>query len=197
VARGEAGEEILDTYEPERIGFARRLVATTDRIFTFVTRRARLAALVRTRIAPVVLPFLFRFAPVRRFQFRTVAQTGIRYRESALSEGSAGSVHGGDRLPWVGGEGGDNFAPLTSMQWQVHVYGEPRAGVAEACEALGLSLFRFPWRRATRKAGLARDAVYLVRPDAYVALAAVGDAANRLRRYFERRPDLRPVRKSR
>src|SRR5207302_4024070 len=39
VLRGGAPGGLLATYEPERIAFARRLVATTDRIFTFVTRQ--------------------------------------------------------------------------------------------------------------------------------------------------------------
>ena len=34
VLNGQAGDSLLDTYELERIGFARRLVATTDRVFT-------------------------------------------------------------------------------------------------------------------------------------------------------------------
>ena len=33
--------------------------------------------------------------------FRTVSQTSVNYRGSSLSEGRAGAVHGGDRLPWV------------------------------------------------------------------------------------------------
>ena len=37
VAGGRAPDSLLDTYEAERIGFARRLVATTDRAFSFVT----------------------------------------------------------------------------------------------------------------------------------------------------------------
>ncbi|HWC65790.1 MAG TPA: FAD-dependent monooxygenase, partial [Thermoanaerobaculia bacterium] len=113
VGGGRAREALLATYEPERIAFARRLVATTDRIFSVVTRRGALARIVRTRVVPVAVPWLFRFAPVRRFQFRTISQIGIEYRRSALSEGSAGRVHGGDRLPWVRtGESEDNFAPL-------------------------------------------------------------------------------------
>ena len=36
---------ILDSYEPERIAFARRLVETTDRAFTSVTSRRALARL--------------------------------------------------------------------------------------------------------------------------------------------------------
>ena len=37
VLRGRADAALLDSYEPERIAFARRLVATTDRIFAGVT----------------------------------------------------------------------------------------------------------------------------------------------------------------
>jgi len=61
--------------------------------------------------------------------FRTVSQTAVNYRGSSLSAGRAGAVHGGDRLPWV--KTGlnldeDNFAPLASLDWQIHVYGDPR-----------------------------------------------------------------------
>ena len=83
----------------------------------------------------------------------------------------------------------DNFAPLASMKWQVHVYGEPGERVAEACASLDLALCRFPWRDAMRRAGLERDALYLVRPDGYVALASVG-GGEALRGYFARRPEL-------
>src|SRR5262249_37774875 len=42
VLRGQAPDQLLDSYEAERIGFARRLVATTDRVFSFVTAEGRL-----------------------------------------------------------------------------------------------------------------------------------------------------------
>ena len=41
VLHGRAGASILDSYEPERIAFARRLVETTDRAFTAVTSDGR------------------------------------------------------------------------------------------------------------------------------------------------------------
>src|SRR6185295_6532704 len=96
-----AGEELLSTYETERMAFAKRLVATTDRAFTFATRDGFLARRVRLDALPLVLPALMERAAVRRFFFQTVSQTLLHYRHSALSEGKAGSVHGGDRLPWV------------------------------------------------------------------------------------------------
>ena len=113
---GTADPSILDTYEPERIAFARRLVATTDRAFTAVTSSSALARAVRLHIVPFFVPAAFALRPVRRLLFRTVSQTSITYRGSALSEGRAGRVHGGDRLPWVTlGPGADNFAPLTPL----------------------------------------------------------------------------------
>src|SRR5215472_12824566 len=127
VLGGGAGDDLLATYEPERIAFARRLVATTDRAFTVVTKQGAVARWVRTRLVPLVAPRLFRLAPVRRFLFHTVSQIGVSYRHGPLSVGAAGAVRGGDRLPWVEmGPGQDNFAPLASLTWQVHVYGMPR-----------------------------------------------------------------------
>jgi 2-polyprenyl-6-methoxyphenol hydroxylase-like FAD-dependent oxidoreductase len=185
VLNGGAADRLLDTYEPERIGFARRLVATTDRVFTIVTKKGRLARLVRTRLAPLVAPLLFGLAPVRRFLFRTVSQIGVHYRDSSLSEGAAGSVRGGDRLPWVDmGQHDDNFAPLYSLAWQVHVYGEPRHGVADACAQLRLPIHAFAWTPAMGRAGLVRRALYLVRPDGHVALADPDSDPERLVRYF-------------
>jgi 2-polyprenyl-6-methoxyphenol hydroxylase-like FAD-dependent oxidoreductase len=189
---GGAGESLLDSYELERIAFARRLVATTDRGFTLATSPGHVARLVRTRLVPLVLPLLFRLSGMRRFFFRTVSQTGIRYRDSPLSEGSAGAVRGGDRLPWVetgrhGNDFADNFAPLTSLAWQVHVYGEPRRELAEACTKQGLTLHAFPWTPAMKRVGFVPDGLYLIRPDGYVALADRDCDPERLSRYFASR----------
>ncbi len=183
-----AGAGLLDSYEPERIRFARKLVSTTDRIFTLVTKPGALARLVRTRLAPRLAPLSFRLAAVRRFIFLTVSQLAVEYRESPLSEGEAGEVRGGDRLPWVTLEGNgdglaDNFAPLASLAWQAHVYGDAGDGVADACAELGLPLHRFPWTPAMQHAGLVHGATYLIRPDGYVALADADGDPDRLRRY--------------
>jgi 2-polyprenyl-6-methoxyphenol hydroxylase-like FAD-dependent oxidoreductase len=43
VLHGHAPDNLLDSYEAERIGFARRLVATTDRAFSFATAEGRIA----------------------------------------------------------------------------------------------------------------------------------------------------------
>jgi 2-polyprenyl-6-methoxyphenol hydroxylase-like FAD-dependent oxidoreductase len=187
VLRQSAVESLLDTYEPERIVFARQLVATTDRAFTIATASGRVARVLRTIVAPVLAPWVTRFAVLRRLIFLTVSQIRIHYRHSALSAGRAGGVQGGDRLPWVQtGPGHDNFTPLTSLTWQVHVYGEAPAPMADACAALGLALHVFVWRKEMERAGLMRGALYLIRPDGYVGLADEQADVNRLRQYLAR-----------
>src|SRR5262249_26477439 len=161
--------------------FARRLVATTDQAFTGVTSSTAMARAVRLQVVPFVLPALLRLNVFRRLAFRTISQTAITYRGSALSEGCAGDVHGGDRLPGVpldsSRAGADNFVPLTSLEWQVHVYGIAVPELRACCAERHLTLHEFRWQKAMERAGLRRDALYLVRPDGYVAFASADQSA--------------------
>ncbi len=187
VLAGRAPDTLLHTYESERIAFARRLVGTTDRVFTLATAQGRLADIIRTRIVPIVLPTLAQFGAFREFLFRTVSQITINYRHSALSAGRAGDVHGGDRLPWVAVGGIDNYDPLAAMDWQVHVYGTVSPDLTAWCREHDLALHVFAWRPRFGEAGLVKDALYLLRPDTYVALAERSHSVDTLVRYFDRR----------
>jgi len=182
-----ASDSLLDSFEAERIKFARRLVATTDKAFTFATADGRLAEVVRTRIAPVVMPKLIGFEAAREFMFRTVSQIMLNYRDSPLSEGSAGHVHGGERLPWAPAADGDNFVPLSDPVWQAHVYGAVTPELARCCNTHRLPLHRFDWSPGYEQAGLARDALYLIRPDTYVALADPAGSARAIEQYCTKR----------
>jgi 2-polyprenyl-6-methoxyphenol hydroxylase-like FAD-dependent oxidoreductase len=183
VLHGHAPDNLLDSYEAERIGFARRLVATTDRAFSFATAEGRIADILRTRVVPVLFPRAIAFEAVREYIFRTVSQITLNYRNGPLSVGSAGHVHGGDRLPWVPIDGKDNFEPLAAMTWQVHVYGFASAELVTWCTGHDVPLHVFDWRSEHEAAGLARNAIYLLRPDTYVALADVSGAPDALDRY--------------
>lgn len=171
VIRGDASEGLLDSYEAERLPFARRLVATTDKAFSVITAEGRVADLIRTRIAPLVMGVIAHAAFVREFFFRTVSQTTLTYREGPLGGSVAGEVHAGDRLPWSGKHADDNYLPLREIGWQVHVYGEPKVAMATWCAAHTVPLHVFAWTAAHETSGLARDAAYLIRPDTYVAAA--------------------------
>jgi 2-polyprenyl-6-methoxyphenol hydroxylase-like FAD-dependent oxidoreductase len=186
VINNKAAPTLLDTYEPERIGFARKLVASTDRAFTLMVADGIGGELYRRFVAPLAFRVITSFAATRHAAFRTVSQTHISYCESPLSEGRAGHIHAGDRLPWTGAEGPDNFADLKSLDWQVHVYGEPERTLEETCRTLNIPLHVYPWTEAAGKTGFTRGATYLVRPDGYVGLAVATGAPGALSAYAGR-----------
>ena len=92
-------------------------------------------------------------------------------------------------MPWVKvnvhGVDEDNFAPLTSLDWQVHVYGDAAPTIQAMCDARRLPLHTFPWRPDMSRAGLQRNAVYLVRPDGYVGVADPHGSAETIASYLD------------
>ena len=81
-----------------------------------------IARFVRTRVAPVLVPLVFRARAARRLMFRTISQTGVRYRDSPLSEfgvlvqktATAAGTSGGSRPSGGGNSGGTGCVPTSS-----------------------------------------------------------------------------------
>ena len=85
--QGRAEDALLDTYELERMPFAQRLVATTDR--AFAVRELGWASCgnrAHAHCPAGAVPGLA-LEPVREFLFRTVSQIMINYRDRPLSAG--------------------------------------------------------------------------------------------------------------
>ncbi|HEY2426015.1 MAG TPA: FAD-dependent monooxygenase [Pseudolabrys sp.] len=191
VLAGQAPDAILDTYETERRAFAQKLVATTDRGFTLATAEGRMADFIRTRIIPVVVPALFKFEAARKYMYRAVSQISVSYRDSAMSQGKVGDLRGGDRLPWAPVADADNFDTFRIIGWQLHVYGTCNPELGNWCRQHNLRFSVFPWNAICERSGFSRNAIYLLRPDTYIALAADKQDPEILRIYFADR-DLSP-----
>jgi len=175
--------ETLETYSVERKAFAKRLVATTDQVFNMASSTGVIAEQMRLRVVPVLFPFLLKFHFVRSFLYHTVSQIDIKYRHSELSQGHVGSLHGGDRLPWLG----DNFEPLKNLDWQIHVYGKAVHRVVEEARDYQLPLYEFPWKAsAMSKAGFVQNAAYLIRPDGYIGVIDANRSGDELRVYLKK-----------
>ncbi len=185
VLKKQADKTLLNTYEPERIAFARQLTKTTDQGFQAITNTGLSGKFVRNIFFPYIIPFLTRFTFFKRFFFKTVSQIRINYRQSAISQGKAGSVTGGDRLPWVPGQTLDNFTPLTSLDWQMHIYGKAEDSFKQAIAHLNLTLHEFPWNSSAAQAGLIENAVYVIRPDGYVGYANVAQVSKEVENYMK------------
>lgn len=156
-------ERLLDTYDAERRPFAESLVKTTDRAFELIVRQTPLARFIRIRIAPYVLPLLFRLGAVRRLAFRTISQIRISYRSGPLARGPGG----GDRLPPLG-------EPAKPGRWRLVTVG------AESPESLD-------WCRARdidTEARPGHSAILLVRPDGYIGLSLPSFSAAALDDYL-------------
>ena len=167
VLRGRRRDGWLDRYEAERRPVARRLVATTDRLFGLITSGKLPARTLRRFGVPLLAPLVVRLAPgsaagSRLFQY--VSQVRIHYRMTP-GPGPAGRRRDpvvGRRLPWTGG----NHAVLRAADWQIHGYGGVDRGDAPD---LGLAVHVFPPAPGT---ALRPGVFYLVRPDGFVAAQA-------------------------
>ena len=179
-----APDSLLDTFETERRAFALRLVQTTDRFFNVAAAEGHFADMVRTRIAPLILPHVAKLELAREYIFRTISQLTLNYRGKGLDEGHAGPIHGGDRLPWVKLGDRDNYEPLKRIAWQIHVYGTADDEIRRWCEERRVALEVFPWTEAMRHAGLRENALYVVRPDTCVGLAQTSASVDAIERYF-------------
>lgn len=186
VLKSQAPDSLLDSYDSERRAFAHKLVETTDRLFSFATAEGGFADFVRTRIAPVFASVAYSMDNVREYMFRVISQTMLDYPDSPLSVGKAGKVSGGDRLPYARFEGRDNYASLSNIAWQVHVYGTPSSELRSWCENHRIPLHSFLWQEAFGKAGFARDAAYLLRPDGYVGIAVSDGQPEALTTYIKK-----------
>jgi hypothetical protein len=70
------------------------------------------------------------------------------------------------------------------LDWQVHVYGNAADAIKVMCAEQKVALHVFPWQPEMGRAGLQRDAVYLIRPDGYVGLADAAASAAAVANYF-------------
>jgi 2-polyprenyl-6-methoxyphenol hydroxylase-like FAD-dependent oxidoreductase len=185
VVKGHATPALLDSYEDERIRFAQTLVATTDRLFVAAVSRSIFSRLFRLWLLPKLLRPLLSRTWIRRRLFQRLSQIAITYRGVPPNRGKAGALEAGDRLPWVRGDGLENFLPLKALDWQVHLYDTASPDIQSFCAARNIMLYTRAWSRECREAGLQRRALYLVRPDGYIAFIAPGQDAAALLRFWD------------
>ncbi len=203
VARGQADARLLDSYEEERIPVARRLLETTDRAFMLIVNDSWLVGLLRTKVLARIAAFALGLAPARRFAFRVVSQTGIHYRQSALSQSVSGlpddAPHAGDRFPWLqlrlqaGGPIEDLFRKLDDLRFYLLVVGQP-APPLRLSDGM-LQVHAIPSDPANgaefARARIPGTAFFLIRPDGHIGLAGTKLEAGIVERYLAARIGLR------
>ncbi|MEZ5987794.1 MAG: FAD-dependent monooxygenase [Planctomycetota bacterium] len=182
VCAGRARAALLDTYEEERLPVARRLLATTDRVFKFLVSDGWLAGLIRTQVMARLAAFAMRRERLQAFAFRIVSQTGIHYRGTSLARGSAGMPRGapraGERFPWArlvlrpGAPASDLYEVLDDRRFHLLLFGQGAEGAPDLGDLLQVhEVPDDPANTAERaRLRIPSPAFYLLRPDGHVGL---------------------------
>src|SRR6266571_1470282 len=201
VVSGRAGAALVHSYEDERLPVANHLLKRTDRLFSIVVSDSWLVGLIRTRVMPKIMGLALRTAAVQRIAFRTISQTGIRYRRSPLSEELADlpedGPHAGDRFPWLrlkfasSGPAEDLFEKLDDTRFNLLVIGQraPAGGIPELGDLLRMHEVPSDSTndRELARVRIPRASFYLLRPDGHVGLAGVQLDAGAVSRYVSER----------
>jgi 2-polyprenyl-6-methoxyphenol hydroxylase-like FAD-dependent oxidoreductase len=196
VARGQADERLLDTYEAERLPVAHQLLRSTDRAFTMVVSDSWRAGLFRTRVLTKIVAFAMKRARARARAFRLLSQIGIRYARSPLSQALGqlpeGAPHPGERFPWMqlkfeGNDASEDvFQKLDDTRFNLVVIGQAvPAGIATTLGQMRTHVIN----ASANESELARARVpspsfYLVRPDGYIGLAGTRLESGVVSRYL-------------
>jgi 2-polyprenyl-6-methoxyphenol hydroxylase-like FAD-dependent oxidoreductase len=103
VARGQARETLLDSYEAERVPVAKTVLRNSDRGFVLEATDHPIVQWARANLATRLVGPLTRLPAVRSLVFRLFSQTWIGYRGSFVVAGPAAEGKGprpGDRAPY-------------------------------------------------------------------------------------------------
>lgn len=218
-ARGEARPGLLDSYEPERMPFARAILNGSDRGFALQSTTNPLWSRLRLFLIPNLFRVLSLPGP-RRVVFRLVSQLWTRYRESpAVAEpepanGAAKAPRAGDRAPYGRFGAGPNrgtglFDLMRDTDHHLLLFeGGPRPAAGLDTMEIGLAglLDRYAAtitihrvsaenRSLHGRYGAKTATLFLVRPDGHVAYRGratdLEGLGAYLDRFFERREPLR------
>lgn len=201
VVSGRAAAALVHSYEDERLPVANHLLKRTDRLFSIIVSDNWLLGLIRTRLMPKIMGLALRTAGVRRIAFRTISQTGIRYRTSPLSQALAGlpddGPRAGDRFPWLrlkfrsNGPIEDLYGKLDDTRFNLLVIAQAVPPDVGAQRGDLVRVHEVPSDpdndRALARARIPRPAFYLLRPDGHIGLAGARLEAGAVARYASER----------
>lgn len=184
VLKGEAGPQILDTYNEERVENAERLLETTDRFFDLLVNPDWLLSFVRRQIFPRVAKFMVGLDSVNQFIFPLISQTGITYRGHSLGvdTGDEFQVKAGDRMPYVLIDGKGIYDWLHAPKFHLLTFSNEAIQTTSDSSVTHLT---FPLsERVAEIFGSDKPFSVLLRPDNYIGFVSSGEPLSELRTYF-------------
>jgi 2-polyprenyl-6-methoxyphenol hydroxylase-like FAD-dependent oxidoreductase len=171
VIKNIAGKKLLETYNEERVPFAKWLLKFTDRFFGIMTSSNIIISWVRNNILPPLLRFFFKKTFIRKTMFRTLSQIQWSYEDCSISQYRSAQklkFTAGDRLPYVLINNKSIYKQLTEPAFHLLMIGDIKSEFTQTEFIKTLSLGMEEWKVF----GITKPLYILVRPDNYIGLIA-------------------------
>jgi 2-polyprenyl-6-methoxyphenol hydroxylase-like FAD-dependent oxidoreductase len=200
VLQKKADPSLLDTYNEERLPFAKRLVETTDRVFSLVVSENPFKSVFTKYLAPLIMQAFVKKSFSRKFMFLTISQIGISYEHGSLSQDASygkfpkSAPKPGDRLPYVLFPNEKNETKniqeyVTSTMMELFVFDEDTSLLTSIIEKYK-DIIRVTVLKRNNKLfetfGITSNGLYLVRPDMYIAYRSQGVDIENFEAYLRR-----------
>jgi len=174
VLQGKADDKLLDTYNTERLGFAKVLLRTTDTGFKFMAGDSLFERTMRTLVFIPLMKVALKYKKTKARVFKRISQIGYNYSKSPLSKNYSKQklqFDTGDRFPYTEKGIYKEFNELAF--YLVHVSDTPDTSNADIKDfALNTKIIHKKRTAAWKKLGIESDLYILVRPDQYIMTIA-------------------------
>jgi hypothetical protein len=190
VLKHSATENILNSYNEERLPNAKRLTETTDRMFNIVAGKDWFLDLIRTTVFPPMAKYILSIESVRKKFFIMISQIGIAYRDSSLSakDGKNLEIKAGDRMPFFLIEGKSIYDRLRAPKFHLIRFSDGQAPPAADDTTLESDLVDHHviplYPHIAELFGTSKAVNVLLRPDNYVGLISEETSLRPVSRYL-------------
>jgi 2-polyprenyl-6-methoxyphenol hydroxylase-like FAD-dependent oxidoreductase len=177
VLKGAAKSKLLDTYNEERLPFARALLNSTDKGFTFLAGDGFWVRNIRKYFMIPLISNLLKVSRFRTFAFKKIAQVAYSYKGYSLSRSDSKQslkFKAGDRIPYICLGYYNNFkAPVFHL---IRVSDVPIAKIEreeiDTIFPFEVKIIENNISGAWRALGVTKTLYILVRPDQHILYVA-------------------------
>ena len=175
VIKNIADEKLLETYNEERLPFAKWLLKFTDRFFAVMTSSNIILSWLRNNIVPQLLKIFLKTSFIRPVMFKTLSQIKWSYKDCSISKNMSAQklkFTAGDRLPYIlinkGVKKESVYKLLTEPAFHLLLIGNAEVSFPSDEFIKQVTLGMEEWKAF----GVSKPLYILVRPDNYIALVA-------------------------